>query len=139
MFSAFINRTVWNKPYYVSKLDSALLVQVTPKAVWYKTYHAIAEDILDHLNAFSQPHFVILDLTSTIPNIEDIVFSFNAYTRGSNAWINHPNLKELLILTSDPSENQETANQTKDFQFGDLRIRVFPELDSALCCINQLQ
>jgi hypothetical protein len=97
----------------------------------------MADDILVHLNTVTEPGYIIIDLSDSNPNIEDIVILFNTYMRGSKAWIQHPNLKELFLLTHD-SILSRTNTYTDSFEFGHLQVRVFHKLETALEFIQQL-
>ena len=136
MLSSILNSVSFFKPYAVSKLDGAVLCQVSPHARWQKTAHWIAAEILDGLNEMNRPGYVIIDLTHNMPGIEDLIITFNSYVRGSRAWLRHPNLKEFVIIACDSVVNTPFREMRK-IQLGDISIRVFTRLETALDFIHQ--
>jgi hypothetical protein len=135
MILDIFNHVHFMKPYTITRENRALLLRISFWAQWQKIAYAIADEIMDHLNRVSEPNYVIIDLSNSNPSIEDIVISFNTYMRGNKAWIRHPNLKELFVLTHDPILSK-TNSFTDSFQLGQLQVRVFHKLETAIAFIN---
>lgn len=136
MITEILSRIQLVKPYSVSSLNGALLLRISSWTRWQKTAQAVADEMLDRLNEAEKPSYVILDLSDYDPSIEDIVLSFNTYLRGDKAWISHPNLKELFLLTHD-SVLSRTNTYTDSFQVGQLPVKVFHKLETAMTFIDR--
>ena len=136
MLSTLFNSVNLLKPYEINKLDGGVLIQVSSHAKWRKASHLIAAEILNSLNELDRPGYIVIDLTQNTPGIEDLVITFNSYVRGSRAWLRHPNLKEFVLITCAEAVQTKHKDMRK-IQLGDISIRIFNRLESALTFVGQ--
>jgi len=136
MLAAILSSVNLTKSYSISRLGNAVLCEVYAHARWHKTAHLIAAEILESLNGFETPGYVIFDLTHNMPGIEDLIIAFNSYVRGSRAWLRHPNLKEFVLVTQD-TDKLSPSREMRKILLGDIPVRIFTQSDTALDFISQ--
>ncbi len=94
------------------------------------------ERMLQLLDASGQPLYLIIDLTNVKVSFSDIVMSMATLTKSSRAVLRHPNLKQIVVVTTFELFSL-AAKALKQAQYGGLEAQVFPTLDEALAYVRQ--
>ncbi len=83
------------------------------------------------LDSVETPHCFIIDATKLKMKFGDMVMGGAIVTRGDSAVFKHPNLTQLVVVTT--SDLIETvAKAYSQAQYGSLSVRVFGSLDEAV-------
>ena len=104
----------------------------------------ILSEILEHLiekvfaifEASEEPLYYITDVRNLKMSFNDIMSSLQYTTRGSQAILKHPNMKQLVVI----SESKAIATTVKGLSsvsFGNINAIVFESLDAALQYVRQ--
>lgn len=102
-----------------------------------ETFDGSIDDILASLNnrtlldEASEPVFLILDFSHAHLQFEEIFLGAIKATRGNKPKLNHPMIRQTLLVTSDPTLTSMTESMSSEI-FGNIRIQVFKTLGDAL-------
>jgi len=83
------------------------------------------------LDGVDEPHTFIIDATNAHLTFGDAIAGMASVTRGSTAVFKHPNLRQLLVVTSSNLVELTTRAFGQE-QYGGVRSETFGSLDEAI-------
>jgi hypothetical protein len=96
---------------------------------------ASAQQLLDLLETLDVPVFLVADMREIRANFGDVVAGLGAATRGEAAVFRHPNIREVVVVTTSDLLGM-AAKALGQLQYGGLRASVFETLDEALAYVR---
>ena len=92
---------------------------------------AIAE-IMQMLDALDERVYLVLDESlEPTPTMEELLIATQVLTRGENPLFHHPNIRVLLVITTDEVLRLSYQGAASEM-FGQLHAEIFDTLDEAL-------
>jgi len=83
------------------------------------------------IEAESEPVYYIADIAEFSPSLDDVVAAVNWGGKGKTPTLNHPNVREAIIVSHSPMVKL-AAKGLKSATWGNMTLRVFETLDEAL-------
>jgi hypothetical protein len=96
---------------------------------------ASTEQLLDLLDTMDVPAFLIIDARGLEMNFGDMVAGLGPATRGEAAVFRHPNIREIVLVTTSNLGNM-AAKALGQLQYGGLNSSAFETLDEALAYVR---
>jgi hypothetical protein len=96
---------------------------------------ASTEQLLDLLDTMDTPTFLIVDVRKLRLSFGDMVGGLGFLTRGEAATFRHPNIREVVAVTTSDLLGMG-AKALEQMQYGGLRSSVFETLDEALAYVR---
>jgi hypothetical protein len=123
--------------YTVEKLPGEpILISVMGEAYDIgRDVSASAQQLLDLLETMDVPVFLVADMREIRANFGDVVAGLGAATRGEAAVFRHPNIREVVVVTTSDLLGMG-AKALGQLQYGGLRASVFESLDEALAYVR---
>ena len=119
-------------PFTINKLGDVPAVVLTPSDKnMLQEKHDMEQRTLDVFNTLSEPAYLIIDIRNVRLGLDDVTLSANQTARDRPDVINHPNLRELLVVTKDGLLKLAIQGMSSPI-FGSMRIRVFDTPEAAL-------
>ncbi|MBE2267424.1 MAG: hypothetical protein IAE80_04270 [Anaerolinea sp.] len=120
-------------PYTYQFLDDAPIVVFTPNADYrIGTDHAAStKALLDILDQSARPLVYIADLQGLRYDIDEIMAGASTVSRGKNPTYHHPNMKKLIVVTTDDGLIQSYQGLDNPI-FGNVHAYIYSTLDDAL-------
>jgi hypothetical protein len=82
-----------NEPILVATLDTTFSVT--------RDMSTVISQATQILDSVEQPVFYIVDVRQMRVTFEDLVASTNASARGDSSYLHHPNIRELIVVSTD--------------------------------------
>lgn len=118
----------------LANLDSEPILLLTLLEDWSIRAHMadFLNDWRQALEAADTPVTAIVDIRKPpLPGLDDIIWGANQGARGSNAVIQHPTMREIYVVSTNPVLSL-AARGLRSEAFGNARVSVFPTLEEAL-------
>jgi hypothetical protein len=123
--------------YTVKKLPGEpILLNVVGKAYDIgRDAPAACQELFDLLEALDAPVFLVVDARELKANFGDVVVGLGATTREGVAVLKHPNIREIVLVTTSGlvSMGVKALGQV---QYGGLKSSAFETLDEALAYVR---
>lgn len=119
-------------PYTIEKLPDAPVVIFVHETKQFSTEMDPAiHDIVAVLDAQSEPVFLIMDIRQVSWGMDDVTIGANAVTRRPEAMLHHPNMREVLFIST-LGLIKLAAQGLRSAAFGGVNVRVFDTTEQAL-------
>lgn len=99
---------------------------------WYEALDESDAEGNEMIRSAKEPLFWILDLSRIRINITTMMVLANKYLRGSEAMWQHPNIRQLCIITGDDLVVKMAAGIASSDLFGNQNIKVFQSREDTL-------
>jgi hypothetical protein len=124
--------------YQVERLQDlpALLVKFDEDDIVSEIIEKLIEKVFAIFEASEEPLYYITDARKLKMSFNDIMSSLQYTTRGSQAILKHPKMKQLVVI----SESKAIATTVKGLNsvsFGNINAIVFETLEAALQYVRQ--
>lgn len=93
------------------------------------------KEVLDALDDAPKPVFYVLDLTSFLPSLDDIIVGTSKGTGGENPTYFHANTRGVIFISDNAIITTAVAGLDTD-AFGHVVAQVFPTMDDAVAYIR---
>jgi hypothetical protein len=123
--------------YTFEKLpDEPILLSVLGEAYDVGRDASVAsQQLFDLLETMDVPVFLVVDARDLKANFGDVVAGLGAATRGEGVGLKHPNVQEVVLVTTSGLVSMG-AKALGQLQYGGLRSSVFETLDEALAYVR---
>ncbi len=103
---------------------------------WYEALDESDAEGNEMIRTTKEPLFWILDLSRIRINITTMMVLANKYLRGSEAMWQHPNIRQLCIITGDDLVVKMAAGIASSDLFGNRHIKVFQSREDTLAFVR---
>lgn len=120
--------------YSVTKLDHEPILVIILLEEWNLREHmpGFLAAWKQALEQAKEPLYCIIDVhMPPLPGLEDIIWGANQGARGVNPVINHPNIREIVVVSTNPVLNL-AAKGLRSNAFGNARVSLYNTLEEAL-------
>jgi hypothetical protein len=125
--------------YQIEKLDAQPVLVITLTEEWDLRANMI--DMMEHwrqmLEAEGEPLHCIIDIrVPPVPLFTDIIWGANEGARGPHAIVNHPLIRETLVITCEPLLRLAALGLRSEM-YGSARINVYESVEEALASVKE--
>jgi hypothetical protein len=91
----------------------------------------VAEDLIALLDSLAAPVYLVFDVTNLHFDLADILAASNESTRGAQAFLHHPRVREVVVITTNSALQLAVRGMRSDV-FGNVRISAFSAMNEAM-------
>jgi hypothetical protein len=119
-------------PFTLDQLTELPVIVLTPsESGMFQESHEMTTHVVSVFNTLSEPAFLIVDMRHIRLSLDDVTKKANQAARERPDVLNHPNMRELLVVSQDNLIKLAIQGMSSPI-FGNLRFKAFDTPEMAL-------